>query len=390
MSNADGKESVDLVCGGAVLGRNRPELATIGQGSIDEARKLLTDALVKRLGHESVHYTASASEAVDGALKLAYAATRRAAVLHLEKSHHGLTLGALSVMGAERLRAAFPSIPGNEMVPFGDLERAEAKLKTKKFAAVIVEPIQYEAGIRVCATSYLSGLAALAKKYGTLLICDEANTGFGRSGALFAHRALGVIPDVISFSNAITNGVVALGGYSCSADWSRRAQGRHEDADVDHELAFAIARRALELIDEPLLERVRQLGEHLGARLAAVRSGTDTVAEVRGKGLLWGIELAPPTKGLARLLTLGLPNAVAGRLFGQWLVVRLREKGVVLRTAAHDPNVLLVAPALVSLREEIDRFATTLEETLEENDRFVKWVRDEGQRLVTRTLKASS
>jgi putrescine aminotransferase len=359
---------------------------------------LLAEALAKRLGPELSRtcLVNSGSEAVEGALKLAYAATRRASVLHCEKSYHGVTLGALSVMGSERMRAPFPSIPGSEMVPFGDLESVERRLKTKKYAAFIVEPIQFEAGIRLTKTSYFVEVALLCKKYGTLLVFDEAQTGIGRTGALFAHQWMGVTPDVVCYAKALSGGLVPIGGYSTSPDWQRRAYGRLEDCDLvastfgGGALACTVARRTLELVDEPLLRHVRSMGEHLDKRLAAVKAATDTIADVRGKGMLWAIEFAPPTKGLSRLLTLGIPNLVARRLFAHWVAMRMLEKGFLTQTPSHDQNVLRVEPAFVMQPDEIDRFCDALKETVGENERFVKFVRDAGGRLLSRQLKTPS
>ncbi len=372
---------IDLLSGArsAILG-DHPEVRAAAEKALRarSAPAALSDALAQRLAPElsRVSFTSSEETAIDGALKLAFAATRRASVLYCEKSHHGTTLGALSIMGAESLRAPYPAIQGTEMLPFGDRDAAERKLATRKYAAFVVEPIQWEAGVRSAPATYLAELAALCKKHGTLLICDERKTSIGRTGALFVHASLNVAPDIVCHSNALTNGLVPFGAFSTSADWERRTHGRHEEGEVNA-LAVAVACRVLELVDEDLLTRVRSAGERIERSLKA--SG---IGEVRGKGMLWGIALTPPAKGFARLLSFGLPNAVAGRLYGRWIVERLREKGCATRTAAHDPNVLLVAPQLLSEPEELDRFARALAEIAAEGERFVKFVRDEGTRLV--------
>src|SRR4029453_17410506 len=117
-----------------------------------------------------------------------FAATRRPGILHIDRSYHGVTLGALSVMGSERMRAPFPSLPNCESVPFADLDAAEHKLRTERFAAFIVEPIQFEAGIVLAPARYFVELATLCRRYGTALIFDEAQTGLGRTGTLFAFQ----------------------------------------------------------------------------------------------------------------------------------------------------------------------------------------------------------
>jgi 4-aminobutyrate aminotransferase-like enzyme len=147
-------------------------------------------------------------------------------------------------------------------------------------------------------------------------------------------------------------------------------------------LACAVARRTLELIDEPLLRHVREMGEHVAARLSVHVGDGGMLREVRGRGLMWAIELASPTRGLASAVTLGLPNAAARRLLAHWVALRLLEKGFLTETPSHDENVLRVEPALIIDRSEIDQFADALGETLQENERFLRFARAAGARLI--------
>jgi putrescine aminotransferase len=355
---------------------------------------LLAEALAARLPPElsRAHFVSSGSEAVDGALKLAFAATRRAGVLHCEKSYHGVSLGALSVMGSARMREKFPTLPGCESVPFGDLDAAESKLKEQRFAAFIIEPIQFEGGVRTTDSRYFVELAALARKHGTLLVFDEAQTGIGRTGTLFAFQSMGVVPDVLCYAKALSGGLVPIGGYSTSPALQQRAYGRMQDCELvantfgGGALACSVALRVLSLVDDALLAHVRATGEHLGARLTALARTRPMIKDARGKGLLWAIEHDAPTSGLAQALTLGIPNLLARELFAFWIAQRMMERGFLTQVPAHDANILRIEPMLNVTRAEVDAFVDALGKTVAENESFFRFLRDVGARLVERHL----
>jgi len=290
------------------------------------------------------------------------------------------------------MRAPFPSLPGSESVPFGDLDAAEQKLRTERFAAFIVEPIQFEGGVHLAEPRYFVELGALCRKHGTALIFDEAQTGLGRTGTLFAFQWLGVVPDILCYAKALSGGLVPIGGYSTSPSWQRRAYGRLQDCELvantfgGGSLACAVARRTLELIDDALLRHVCEMGEHLGASLAMLAGGGSMLREARGRGLLWAIECDAPTRGIASVLTLGIPNLVARSLFAFWIAQRMMERGFLTQVPAHDQNVLRIEPPLVIERAEIDAFVDALGETFSENESFLRFARAAGGRLIQRQL----
>ena len=408
MWDAEGRAYVDFLagCGSVPLGYNHPELVRAATESLRanlpsfvqlapmREAGLLAEMLASRLPPElsRAHLVSSGSEAVDGALKLAFAATKRTGVLYCELGYHGVSLGALSVMGSERMRAPFPSLPGCEMVPFADLDSAEDKLRTGKFAAFIVEPIQFEAGVRMAAPAYFKGLRALTEKHGTALILDCAQTGMGRTGTLFAFEQLGIVPDVLCYAKALSGGLVPIGGYSTSPAWQRRAYGRMQDCELvantfgGGALACSVAMRTLTLIDDAMLARVRESGEHLGARLRALAEARPMIREARGLGLMWAVEHGAPTSGIASALTLGIPNKVAKELFAFWIAQRMLERGWLTQVPAHDQNVLRVEPPLIVTREEIDGFVDALSDTVAENESFLRFAKDAAGRLLGRQL----
>jgi putrescine aminotransferase len=306
-----------------------------------------------------------------------------------------MTLGALSLLGAARLRAPFPSLPGCDEVAFGAREAIAARLATRRYAALVVEPIQIEGGVRMPPDGWLAELAALCKKAGTLLVFDEVQTGIGRTGALFAFQRYGVVPDVLCYAKALSGGLIPIGGFSTSMEWHRRAHPRTRDFDLHSStfgggaLACAVARRLLELVDEPLLARVRDHGEHLAARLASLARGSRRVAATRGLGLVHGVEMAPETHGLASALTLGVPNKIVEALFAHWVAVRLLERGFVTETATHDERVLRVEPPLTIERAELDEFVDALAEILDENRHFTAFVKEAGARLIGQAVRGA-
>jgi len=410
MWDAEGRSYVDFLagCGSVPLGYNHPELVAAAIESLRadlpsfvqlapmREAGLLAEMLASRLPPElsRAHFVSSGSEAVDGALKLAFAATKRHGVLYCDMGYHGVSLGALSVIGSERMRKKFPSLPGCEEVPFGDADAAEEKLRTGRFAAMIVEPIQFEAGVRLADSAYFKALRELTDKQGTALIFDCAQTGMGRTGTLFAFEWLGVIPDILCYAKALSGGLVPIGGYSTSPAWQKRAYGSMQDCELvantfgGGALACNVAMKTLSLIDDAMLARVRENGEHLGKRLHALAKERPMIREARGRGLMWGVEHGAPTSGITSALTLGIPNKVAKELFAFWIAQRMLEKGWLTQVPAHDQNVLRVEPPLTITREEIDGFVDALSETVAENESFLKFATDAAGRLISRQFGA--
>jgi putrescine aminotransferase len=209
---------------------------------------------------------------------------------------------------------------------------------------------------------------------------------------LFAYETLGVVPDVLVYAKALSGGLVPIGGYSTSPAWQKRAYGRMQDCELvantygGGALACTVAQRTIELIDNELLAHVRAMGEHLGVRLGELDREHAMLGEARGRGLMWAVEFAAPTEGLASVLTLGIPNRIARELFAYWIAQRMLERGFLTQVPAHDPNVLRIEPPLVVAREEIDAFCEAMGESLTENEGFLTFVRGAGGRLLERRL----
>lgn len=375
--DAKGEEYLDFLAGyGSVpLGHNHPEvieaiLEAIGSASpnfLQIAPQPLTSALAGRLARlapgdlSMAYFMSSGSEAVDGALKLARAATSRERFVSAERGYHGTTFGALSVTGGNRARAPFePLLSGCAVVPWGDVSAIERELRRRDVAAVILEPMQAEGGMRPPPRGYLADVARLCKRFGTMFILDEIQTGLGRTGVMFASEEEGVEPDIMVIGKALSGGLIPIAAYITRRDHWKRAYGTLERYDAHCStytggtVACAAALATLEMIERDRLPaHAKNLGARLGERLRGAAMNHPLVREIRGRGLLWGIELRAPG------------GSVSADLIGGWAAVGLMERKVVAQVAVHAPEVLRAEPPLIITEADIDRFVAALSGTLE-------------------------
>src|SRR3954471_2629630 len=284
--DADGNRYLDMLGGFGMynVGRNNPrvraalvealELDTPGMLAmgVTALPGLLADALLERTPPrlERVLFTSSGTEAVEAALKLGRAATRRSRVLSTDHGFHGLTLGSLSANGNPEFSARFgPLLPGFDRVPFGDLDALEQQLRSEDVALFLVEPIQGK-GVHLPPAGYLEGAQALCRRYGTLFCVDEVQTGFGRTGTMFAFEHFGLEPDLVPVSKSLSGGYVPVGVLLMSRavheavfDSMENALA-HGSTFAPNELAMVAGLATLhELEAEQLVERAARLGDRL-------------------------------------------------------------------------------------------------------------------------------
>ena len=372
----EGHEVLDFLAGyGAVsLGHNHPDV----RAAIEEVLQAraphfllvspqrLAAALAKRLAVvapgdlDLCTFGSSGSEAVESALKLARAATRRPRFVSADRSYHGTTLGALAVTGSVRHRAPFePLLDGCVRVPFGDPFALERELKRRDVAAVVLEPMQGEGGMRPAPHGYLAEAARLCRRYGSLLVLDEIQTGLGRCGYLFLCEEQNVEPDVLLLAKGLSGGLAPISVMITRGRLWERAYGTLQRYDLHcttfggGPVACAAGLATLEVIErDRLVHAAAAAGEYLRERLRAATAGHPLVREVRGRGLLWGIELDAPGGGMG------------ADLAGQWVVIGLLERGMLTQVCADATGVVRVQPPLTVTREAIDRFAEALRATL--------------------------
>lgn len=334
----------------------------------------------------------SGAEAVEGALKLARAASGKTKIVYCEGSFHGKTLGALSVTGRQKYQKPFlPLLGPCEMVPFGDLEALEQKIFKKDVAAFILEPIQGEGGVIVPPKGYLSGVRELCDKYDVLLIVDEIQTGFGRTGKMFACEHEGVIPDIICLAKSLGGGVIPIGAYSTKPEIWEKAYGGMERALLHtstfggNTWAAAAAIAAINVIvEQNLCEQARANGEYMLNRLKELQNRYSVVKEVRGLGLMSGVEFKSQA-GLMDKLTGGMINKLSEEYFGALVAGELQNKyHVITAYTLNNPNVIRLEPPLVVTKEQIDQVVDALEEIFQRHRSFV------GMALATSRTALSS
>jgi acetylornithine/N-succinyldiaminopimelate aminotransferase len=333
--DVDGREYIDLMAGWAVccIGHCHPALVA---AISDQAGRLmqttnvfytlpqleLIDHLAQLSGGALPRSFAvnSGTEAMEGALKLAHRATGRAKFVSTVGSFHGRTLGALRLIGNEKHRTPYTALlPAPCLVPFGDLDAARAAVDGAT-AAFVVEPVQGEGGVNVPARGYLAGLREICDAAGALLVCDEIQTGIGRTGTMLGYQHEDVVPDVIALGKGLGGGF-PVGAFACTEAVARSvALGDHGTTFGGNPLACAAANAVLKVVEsEKLAERAAALGARLQERLRAFAAERpDLVDDVRGRGLLVGLSLRDAERAAAlpgRALERGvIVNVTAGRV----------------------------------------------------------------------------
>ncbi|HHV79560.1 MAG TPA: aspartate aminotransferase family protein [Firmicutes bacterium] len=324
-------------------------------------------------------FTNSGTETVEAALKMSRAATGRGTILYCEGSFHGKTFGSLSVTGREKYQKPFaPLLPGCEKVPYGDLAALESRLQASEVAAFIVEPIQGEGGVRVPPEGYLKAAEELCHKYGTLLIVDEIQTGLGRTGRLFACEHEGVRPDIMCISKSLGGGLVPIGACIATEKVWNAAYGGldrcmlHTSTFGGNTLACLAGIAALEaIVQRRLWENAAELGSYMLNGLKAIGARCPAVKEVRGRGLLIGVEFDQPVKGLLDKVTAGMINKAADEYIGAMVAGELLNRHhVITAYTLNNPNVMRLEPPLTVTREQVNRVLQAVEEVLSQRKSF--------------------
>lgn len=389
LRTADGRTILDFLSGYCVhnLGHNHPhvvaelheELDRSGpamlQSHIAATAGELAEKLCARAGGRltKVYFANSGSEGVETAIKFARAATNRDGLLAARGAFHGLTCGALALMDHRFWSGGFgPLIPGVEFVDFGDIADLERRLATRKFAALILEPIQGEAGIVLPPQDYLERAQQLCRKYGTLFVLDEVQTGLGRTGRFLAAHHFGLDPDMVILAKALSGGLVPVGAvlmtdsiYSSVYHSLGRAIV-HTSTYSENGLAMRAGLAALYVLDsESLAERALIQGEAFRSRLSAALAPYEMVDEVRGIGHFSGIAFRPP-KSLSLRLSYEAFHRIHPAMFGQIIVMRLyRDHGILTQICGNNFMVLKAAPPLSVRDESLHAFTRSLVEVLE-------------------------
>ncbi len=403
-----GERYLDLFGGYGVfaIGRNHPEaIAAIEQvmaartGNMPQLGvTLLSGVLAEQLIARAPNSVAamipanSGTEAVEAAIKVARAATGRPRVLYAEHAFHGLTLGSLSLNGGAEFRDGFgPLLPGCDPVGFGDLGALERELARGDVAAFVVEPVQGK-GVNLPPEGYLQSAQRLCREAGALFVCDEVQTGVGRTGRFLALEHWALEPDMICVAKALSGGLVPIGAVLVSRsafekvfDGMERAV-RHGSTFGGNDLAAAAGLATLRVLDrDGLIERAERMGALLLELTVPLTERYEVVREVRGLGLMWAIEFGAPGGRVGRSLWEAVERRQAG-LFSQLVTVPLfHDHKILCQVAGHRMNTIKVLPALSIEEEEIRRFAAALEETIAAAERYPSALARFGLHTLSRT-----
>jgi len=386
---ADGRRILDFLSGYCVhnAGHNHPaivaalkeELDRSGpamlQSHVPELAGQLAERLARLAGGAAprVFFTSSGSEGVETAIKFARAHTGRAGLLYAEHAFHGLTCGSLSLMSDGFWHQGFgPLLPETQSIPFADTDALERQLSSRRFAAFFVEPIQAEAGIRLPGEIYLRAARELTRRYGTLLVLDEVQTGMFRTGRFLAAQRYGVEADMVIPAKALSGGLVPVGAVlmteavSDSVFTSLKRAIVHASTYGENSLAMRAGLATLDVLERQSLgARAIELGSELRRRLTAALSGYEMVADVRGEGMLSGIEFRAPRQLSLRVGFEAFRKIHPG-MFGQVLVMRLfRDKNILTQICGNNFLVLKVAPPLVASLEQVEEFVDAIRDVVD-------------------------
>jgi ornithine--oxo-acid transaminase len=378
-----GRAYLDLHTGEgfASLGHNNPEVRAVLRAVLDTdlvdgvqlhysvLAGMLAEELSARLprGLDAMFFASTGAEAVDSAMKFARAATHRPRFVSCDSSFHGVTLGPLSLVGDEFFKEGFgPLVPGCGRVPFGDLDRLEAELRANDVAAFIVEPVQGRE-VRLPPAGYLRGAQELCRRHGTLFVVDEVQTGLGRTGEWFALEHSGLEPDFVLIGKALSGGYMPVAAMATRREIYQRAVGTlersyvHQSTFGRNRLSMAAGLATLRVIErDRIVERARRLGTLLLDDLAGLQRRHTMIEEVRGAGLMIGIELQPPHSQLSMRLI----RMASEGLFPQLVVIPLhRDHGVITMAAGKNDVIKLLPPLTLSETEARD-FVTALDAVL--------------------------
>jgi acetylornithine/succinyldiaminopimelate/putrescine aminotransferase len=407
----DGREYLDFLSGYGVyaFGRNHPKLKSAIKDVLDLDLSnlvqmdapllagLFAEKLIEVFGHgvrDTVFFVNSGTEANEGAIKFARCATGRDKILHLDHAFHGLSNGSLSANGNAEFRDGFGTLLPSESVPINDLATLEDKLKTESYAAFLFEPIQGK-GVYVPQDGYLQTAADLCRKYGTLTIADEVQTGVGRTGKWLASEHFGVEADIITLSKALSGGMVQTGAIVYKRAIYDKVFSRmdrcvvHSNTFGKNNLSMACGLTSLAIVEEEgLLQNAEKIGGLLVEKLNALKSKHDWILEVRGKGLMIGIEFGKPA-GFKKKLVWDAVHKMDKGLFGELVVMPLLSKhGILTQVSGHHQDIVKLIPPLTITESHVEKFVAALDDVLSDCDKVTGPILSMGKNLAKHVVKS--
>lgn len=406
----NGEKYLDLLSGFGVfaLGRNHPtvrdalktvldsELPNLVQMDVSALAGVLAERLLRYVPYlDKAFFTNSGTETVEASLKFARAATGRDGIAYCSHAYHGLSYGSLSVNGDDIFRSGFGSLlPGCVEVPFNDIAALERALSSRTVAAFIVEPIQGK-GVLVPSDDYLRSALDLCRKYGTLFIADEIQTGMGRTGRFLACEYWNVEPDMVLLSKSLSGGHVPV-GVVLTRKWIFDKVFDRMDRAVVHgstfaknDLAMAAGLATLEVMEsEGLMQKAARMGTRLLATFERMTQRHELVKAARGKGLMIGIEFGAP-RSLALKASWNLLETANSGLFCQLIVIPLlKEHRILTQVAGHGNHTIKLLPPLIVTDDDCDWIERSFEAVIADAHRVPGAIWSLGKTLIENVARA--
>jgi ornithine--oxo-acid transaminase len=406
--DAEGNQYTDFLAGFGVFaaGRSHPvirkalhdaldaELAEWTQFDCPPLPGLLAEKLLALTpGLDRVFFCNSGTEAVESALKFARYATGKRRIIYCDHAFHGLTSGSLAVNGSAEFRKGFDPLIPDTAIPLGDLDALAAELRRGDVAGLIIEPIQGK-GVHMPPDGFLTAAAKLLHEHEALLICDEVQSGLGRTGKYFAYQYEEVVPDIVTVAKALSGGYVPVGAM-LTKGWIYEKVFSSMDRLMVHSttfkggtLAMTAGLASLHVIEsEGLVENAARTGEALQAALRAMAEKFDVLADVRGRGLMIGLEFDKPSSLRARTSWNMLQKARVG-LFAQMIVVALFQRHRMLTQVSGDHmEVIKLIPPLMINDGDVKAFTEAFNEVLEDASKGSGLIWEFGRTLVKQAAR---
>ncbi len=405
----DGNEYLDLISGYGVfgMGRNHPVIAKALKDAIDldlsnmvqldcaQLSGLLGEKLAQLHDNQltACFFCNSGTEANEGAIKFARAHTKRAKIISMDGGYHGLTYGAMSVTKTPHFQDGFgPFLPETDMIKFGDIQELENKLKQGDVAAFIAEPVIGH-GVNVPPDDFFPKAQELCRKYGTIFIMDEVQTGFGRTGKMFAYQHWNLEPDIVTMAKALSGGYVPCGAFITTREIHQSVFSpldncvKHSTTFGRNNLAMVCALATIHVLQsEDMIENCAKMGKYLIEKLNALKEKHSYIKEVRGLGLMIAIEFQEP-KGLLQKASWKALKAANDSLFTQMIVTSLMDNyRIITQVTSHEIHAVKLLPPFIITEAEADKFVKAFDETLSEAANPTGSLWKFGKRLIAASI----
>lgn len=408
----DDSRYLDLLSGFGVfaIGRNHPvlrqalksvldaNLPNLVQMDVSTLAGVLAERLLERVPYmDKVFFANSGTECVEAAIKFARGATGRTGVVYCDHAYHGLSYGSLSLTDDNNFRGGFgPLLPDCSVVPFNDLAALERALSSRQVAAFIVEPVQGK-GVNIPSDEFLPGAAALCRRYGTLMVADEIQSGMGRTGKFLAVEHWNVEPDMVLLSKSLSGGHVPVGAVLTRKAIFDKIFSRMDRAVVHgstfakNDLAMAAGIATLEVMKaEKLIENAAARGAQLHAALSDLIPKYEMLKEVRGKGLMLGVEFGPP-KSLKLKAAWSLLETANKGLFCQLITVPLfKDHKILTQVAGHASHTIKLLPSLTINDDDCKWIVSSFESVIAASHQVPGAIWSLGKTLVDNAVRKSA